>query len=161
MRAALLFLLLAATLPGCTRTFRFEAGVRTTFEGERILRVGASIGIGNCNERRDFSLTESVGYRYAGSSNATFTTRALWGVGPVYVSGAFDIDDDAGIDLASALAIPLHRDNLEEGSGDALNMISVGVQLRAGRHDGVNSAGADFVLGWDELDPDSGSFVPR
>jgi hypothetical protein len=162
MRAALLFfLLLAATLPGCTRTFRFEAGVRTTFEGDRILRVGASIGIGTCNDRRDFSLTESVGYRYAGASNATFTTRAMWGVGPVYVSGSFDIDDDAGIDVASALAIPLHREKLEEWGGGALHMISAGVQLRVGRHDGVNNAGADFVLGWDELDPDAGNFVPR
>lgn len=162
MRAALL-LLLVVTLPGCTRTFRFEAGVRTTFEGDRILRVGASFGIGLCNDNRDFALTESVGYRYAGDSAATFTTRVLWGVGPVYVSGAFDIDidDDGGAGLASALAIPVHRDDLGEWSAGSLNMISVGVQLRAGRHDGVNNAGADFVLGWDELDPDAGNFVPR
>jgi hypothetical protein len=141
-----------ATLASCSRTARFEVGVRTTLDGERILRVGASFGFAGSSISGDFSLSESVGYRWAGGHNATFTTRAMWGVGPVYVSGAFDIDDDLGVDLAPALAVPLYRESEETRGGGGLNLVSAGLQLRLGRHDGETTAGADFVVGWDELD---------
>jgi len=57
---------------------------------------------------REGSLTQSVGYRRSGGNSATTTTRLLIPTGPVYVSGAVDVDRD-GADLAAALLVPIRR----------------------------------------------------
>jgi hypothetical protein len=143
---------------GCGATARVEVGVRTTFDGHPSLRLGVSVGAGLSSG--DGSLTQSVGYRYARSHSVTTTTRLLVPAGPVYVSGALDIGR-AGFDVAPAFAIPLYRSSSMEkdtslipGSGrwtytTDTTLLSVGLQLRVGRHDGVGTAGADLVIGFD------------
>jgi hypothetical protein len=152
--------LIAVTLCGCNTTLRVEIGARMTFDGDPVLRVGVSGGLGISPDSGTFSVTQSVGYRYIApeSKSVTATTRLFARTGPVFVSGAAEIDK-SGFYIAPALAVPLHRTDRDPEQSRGYSVLSAGLQLRLGRDDGVSTIGADFVLGRDSL---GGSFVvPR
>jgi hypothetical protein len=144
-------LLLLAALSSCSRTARVEVGARTTFDGDPLVRVGISAGAGLASSGGNGALTQSIGYQYARGNRAIFTTRVLERFGPVYGSGAFEIDHHGDFDFAPSLAVPVYRQRLEPRGSDPMNLLSIGLQLRLGRHDGMTTAGADLVFGYDEL----------
>jgi hypothetical protein len=163
-------IVLITALAGCTLTGRLELGVRKTTDHDLAWRFGVSVGLGFASEKATRSITQSVGYRYCEDHSATTATRVLSAAGPLYVSGAVEIDHD-GFDVAPALLVPLFRE-LKREPGTSMfpdsgahartvtdrSFFPVGVQLRAGRHDGELSSGADLVIGFDDL---SGTSAPE
>lgn len=151
---------LVVTSVGCDRTFRLEIGARRSAEGDFVARIGVSGGIGLSPDNGKFSVTQSVGYRYVAprSHSATTTTRLFVRTGPLYASGAFEIDNEGG-DLATAIGVPIQR----SGGGDSWDetrVFSAGLQVRVGRHEGETTTGADVVFGYDTLGGRSGAFGP-
>jgi hypothetical protein len=147
---------------GCSATVRLEGGVRS-IDGARAVRIGASLGLGFSKSQARRSVTVSGGYRYSRNSSATMTVRGLSALGPIYASGQFEVDRD-GFDVAPALLVPVRRkidehpdSGIIPGSGAHLRtvtdieVISIGLQPRVGRHDDATSYGVDVVLGIDSL----------
>src|SRR5262245_34565796 len=99
------WLVVIAAQAGCTATNRFEVGLRKTGQ-DVALRVGVSIGIGFANTEATRSVTQSFGYRHCENHSWSAATRGLAPVGPLYVSGAVELDN-TGVDLAPALLVPL------------------------------------------------------
>jgi hypothetical protein len=151
---------LPVTLCGCDRTLRVEIGARRSAAGDIVARLGVSVGIGLSPDNGKFSVTQSVGYRYVAprSHSATTTTRLLVRTGPVYASGAFDIDN-GGFDLATAIGVPIQRSG-DADAWDETRVFSAGFQVRVGRHDDETTTGADVVIGYDTLGGRSGAFGP-
>jgi hypothetical protein len=157
------WLIVFAAQAGCTTTGRLEVGLRKTIGHDVAVRVGVSIGVGFANPKATRSVTQSLGYRYCENHSLSTATRALAAAGPLYLSGAIEIDN-TGFDLAPALLVPLLSSvksgpdsSIFPGSGahartrTERSFYPVGLQLRGGRHDGEYSMGADLVLGFDGL----------
>jgi hypothetical protein len=159
----------ALALGGCASTARLEIGARRIGDDKPALRVGLSVGVGWGNAPSDptlqptpplttpftRSLTQSIGYRRWGDNSVTTTTRYLQRVGPVYASAALDIDHD-GAELVPTLLVPvIHKETYtvhQAGPTPFIltsKVISLGLQVRVGRHDDQTVTGADLVVGFD------------
>jgi len=142
----------------CAASARVEVGYGTTG-----WRAGGGIAIGLANGTAQRSISQSIGYRYAGSHSATTTTRVTTAVGPLWMSGAIELDDQ-GSALVPAIVVPIRQSRSEEpDSGifpdsDAhlrtvteIRVIGVGLQPRFGTVENRWAGGVDLVIELDAL----------